>query len=306
LHKMSLMRFALFCVVAGSILLCQCRSDRSLDPELPALEEAYEESPGAETGIQLINKYLSIIPNHPDDRKLQLEFLGKGLEISREQQLFAQTGQFLTALIKADYNAKETPQRILDLAELMDQTLRKRQAAQALKMSFVEAFPNHPQTPELQSQIEGEYANATAYIDYLGTQIFDDSLNRFDQISATYYVDACEAFAMVLPGDEASIDHLYRAAEVARSLRTFGKAVEIYDWIYNDYTNNEKAPQALFLKAFTYDNDLGDYDAARVYYEEFLEMYPDHHFSDDTEFLLQNLGKSDEEILESLNAKSNQ
>ncbi|MEN0006956.1 MAG: tetratricopeptide repeat protein, partial [Bacteroidota bacterium] len=77
----------------------------------------------------------------------------------------------------------------------------------------------------------------------------------------------------------------------------------IYDQIYENYPDYEKAPQSLFLKAFTQDNDLKRPDEARKLYEEFLERYPEDDFADDTQFLLENLGKDDEEIIKSFQEK---
>ena len=73
----------------------------------------------------------------------------------------------------------------------------------------------------------------------------------------------------------------------------------IYDAIYTQYPQYEKAAQALFLKAFTYDNDLKDKGTAKALYEEFLQKFPNDDFADDTQFLLKNLGKNDEEIIKS-------
>ena len=62
----------------------------------------------------------------------------------------------------------------------------------------------------------------------------------------------------------------------------------------------------MFLKAFTYDNDLKKVEEARVLYNEFLKKYPNDEFADDTKFLLENLGKDDEEIINSFGKQQQQ
>ena len=58
------------------------------------------------------------------------------------------------------------------------------------------------------------------------------------------------------------------------------------------------------LSAFTLDNDLKRFEEARTLYEEFLERYPQNEFSDDARFLLENLGKDEEEIIRSFEKKN--
>ena len=42
---------------------------------------------------------------------------------------------------------------------------------------------------------------------------------------------------------------------------------------------------------------MKQYEKARGLYEEFVKNHPTDEFADDTQFLLANLGKSDEEII---------
>ena len=151
---------------------------------------------------------------------------------------------------------------------------------------------------------QGSSAQFNAKVMEMGQLIFNDSLQQIDLNMASQFVNACEQYAIALPNDEQSPTLLHKGGETARSIRNFDKALALYEKIEKDYPNNPKAPQALFLRAFTLDNDLKRYDEARVLYESFVEKYPEDDFADDTQFLLQNLGKSDEEIIESFNSNS--
>ncbi len=53
----------------------------------------------------------------------------------------------------------------------------------------------------------------------------------------------------------------------------------------------------MYLKAYVYENYLGDLEHAKMIYIEFLEKYPDNEFADDAEISIQNLGKSPEELI---------
>ncbi|MEN0006974.1 MAG: tetratricopeptide repeat protein [Bacteroidota bacterium] len=133
--------------------------------------------------------------------------------------------------------------------------------------------------------------------------MFNDSTGRIDLPKAAAFINATEAMANLRPDDPQTPVLLHQAGETARSTRDFQKAIAIYDQIYENYPDYEKAPQSLFLKAFTLDNDLKRPDEARKLYEEFLERYPEDDFADDTQFLLENLGKDDEEIIKSFQEK---
>ena len=108
------------------------------------------------------------------------------------------------------------------------------------------------------------------------------------------------------PNDTLAAMPLYRAAEVVRALNDPVQTALIYQRVYNSYPSFSKAPEALFMLGFTFDEDLGDLDKAETTYNDFLQKFPNHSFADDTQMLLENLGKSDEEILKELEKKAGQ
>ena len=124
-------------------------------------------------------------------------------------------------------------------------------------------------------------------------------------MAALEYIDACESYALILT-QKTGISRL--APQSRRNLPVtrvpIPRALGIYDWILSTYPNHPKTPQALFLKAFTYDSDLKDYDRARELYTEFLSTYPEDQFAPSATFLLENLGKDDEELLKTLEEKA--
>ena len=79
--------------------------------------------------------------------------------------------------------------------------------------------------------------------------------------------------------------------------------MSIYDWILEKYPNYEKAPTSLFLKGFIIENNIKDDVMAKEIYNKFLSDYPKHDLADDVQFLIDNLGKSDQEILEMIESK---
>lgn len=120
------------------------------------------------------------------------------------------------------------------------------------------------------------------------------------------FVKAAVALSDRNPADTLAADPLYKAAEVARGLNDSRQAADIYRKLYDRYPNYSKAPEALFMLAFTYDENLKDYDRARATYEEFLAKHPDHFFAKDAPLMIKNLGKTSEELLKELESQQEQ
>jgi tetratricopeptide (TPR) repeat protein len=99
---------------------------------------------------------------------------------------------------------------------------------------------------------------------------------------------------------EKRLDYLWKAGETARASRDFQTAESIFKELYENNKDTDLAAKSMFLHAFMCDEDLKDYEKARGIYQNFLTSYPDSDFNDDAQFLLDNLGKSDEEMLELL------
>ena len=130
--------------------------------------------------------------------------------------------------------------------------------------------------------------------------VSDPNTGILNEKESRDFVKVATALAEKFPDDTLAAMPLYRAGEVVRALNDPQRAAQIYEQVHNNYPSYSKAPEALFMLAFTYDEDLKQYDKARETYEKFLELYPDNIFAESTPMLLENLGKSQEEMLEML------
>lgn len=130
--------------------------------------------------------------------------------------------------------------------------------------------------------------------------VSDATTGALNPTASQEFVCLAEALSGKHPEDTTAALPLYRAAEVVRAMNNPAKAAEIYRRVYDQYPTFSKSPESLFMLAFTYDEDLKDFDAARTVYNDFLSKYPGHSFADDTEMLLRNLGKTSEEMLKEL------
>jgi len=100
------------------------------------------------------------------------------------------------------------------------------------------------------------------------------------------------------------LNYTWKSGETARGLKDYATAEQILSGIYDNHPDSEFASKALFLHAFMLDEDQNNINRARTLYTRFIESYPESDFVDDAEFLVSNLGKSDEEILKTLTEKA--
>ena len=243
-------------------------------------------------------QYLSMQPDAQDKKQL----LDRGLEIAEEHNLLPAKSTYLITLIRDYEGNKETPDRIFDLAMIM-KNAKKDAAANTLFHSFASNYKDHPKAKEAITYLTEEITDMDQYILAIGEKIFEDpDETGINKANSQFYVDACEAYALANPNSVASPDFLYRASEIARTLRTFPKALTLYDWIITKYPTYEKSPTVLFLKGFLLESQFNNIESARYSYQQFLDKYPQHDLADDVAFLLQNLGKSDEEIMKIIEA----
>ncbi len=134
------------------------------------------------------------------------------------------------------------------------------------------------------------------------TTKMDTSTFQLDSKIAKELVEKSEAYAATFPKDSSSADVLFRAADMARGARNFGKAIQLWGNVHDNFPNYARTPDALFLQAFTFENDLGDKETAKRYYEKFLQMYPQNPIAEQVKQLLSMLDKSPEEMIKAFQA----
>lgn len=137
----------------------------------------------------------------------------------------------------------------------------------------------------------------------LENALFSDDGNMSNMQKAMALTDEYIYFADQHPQDSMAPEYLFKAADIAMNVNKGELAVNLYDRILTNYPEFRKAPECLFLKAYVYENNLGDLEKAEIYYQEFIDKYPDNDFADDAEISIQNLGKSPEELIREFEEK---
>jgi tetratricopeptide (TPR) repeat protein len=108
------------------------------------------------------------------------------------------------------------------------------------------------------------------------------------------------------PSDSAAIAGLFEAARIADGLGKFEKAIELLGTYHDVSLNPEKRAESAFLVAFIYDAHLKDAKKATDYYNKVIQLYPASVWAEQAKDALHMVGKSDEELMEFLEQKSQQ
>lgn len=288
------------------IILNSCKNNTSDTLIEPSLSSAYELA-NSEPTNENIQSYFSavndFVAQHSKERSKIVPALNQASKFAIDQKMNSRAIGFLMPILKGDSEDPDRAKNLLTLTRLMVES-NKEHVAKVIYKAYRDSFPTAGVIGSYEKLIENDIPTSQAYVDTLFNTVFENpdeyGLNR---ANALKYVDVTEAFALANPHSSLTPAYLYKASEVARSIRTMPKALSIYDWILTDYENYEKYPTVMFLKGFVLENELNNSELAKTTYEEFLSKFPNHELASSVKFLIENLGKSDEEILKFIEEK---
>ena len=287
-------------IIGLMLILFACNQDtaKNTSPELIQLEKSVRETPNGENISALLAAYNAIIRDKETSRKELKEVLDKAYSVTLEQGWDKELIGFISTYLKEFPSSPGNEEKLAKLIELMKNRNQK-VTVQALSLSFTEAYPESSLVDSIRMGVDTSLTGTEQFLDQMAERVFVDAgESGLNVVNAREYVNACEAYALVLPGRKNAPRYLFNAAEISRTIKTFDKTLYLYDWIIDKYPKFEKAPTALFMKGFILENELNNKEKAIETYRAFLQEYPSHDLADDVQFLLDNIGKSNEEILE--------
>ena len=286
------------------LFLFACKGGNSAEEKaINEMSALYESNPSDSTAMAYISAMSKYVEKHGLDDSTSARYLLESARVSAAQNQVNQAlGYYKSYMI--EYQKRPDQSNILAEVIAVMEAQNKPELKQVLYKSFAERYPDDNRTPALLAKVERKDISVDSLLKEIGLKMFNDSIYRLDENMAHLYVDASEAAVMAQPELPDAPEYLHRAAETARTLRDIPKAINLYDWIIRYYPDHPRGATSLFLKAFTFDNDLKDFEKARVHYEEFLKKHPNNEFAESAQFLLDNLGKSEEELKQILEEKS--
>jgi len=126
---------------------------------------------------------------------------------------------------------------------------------------------------------------------------------KLNHVEALEVVKLYKQFADSFPKDETTPKYLFKGGEVSIGLGQYPLAVQFFERINKNYPDYTKAPDCIYLVGFVYDEYLNNEERAKDAYEKVIKEYPDHRFAQDARAAINNLGKSDEELIEMFKEK---
>ncbi|MDZ4679015.1 MAG: tetratricopeptide repeat protein [Saprospiraceae bacterium] len=296
---------ALFTFATCLSTLPGCRGTEAdqLVGRLEQLEKALAQNPDpalADSLVAVVQEWTALMPDDPARQADGTLRAAQALALTNRAAL-AQAR--LKYVLKQYRNTPQAPKAAFLLAALYKKELGSPATAFSIYQLFPEAFPGADQIAEAKSYLPENVPPLPERIDSMAVRIINPKTGQLDARIANDYIQTCELSALLLPKAPDAAKMLYKAGDVSRAAGAQDKALEYYEQTYTSFPDDERASEALFMHAFTLDNDLKRYEEAKVLYEAFLKKYPNDDFADDAQFLLKNLGKSEEDIFKALEGK---
>jgi len=282
------------------LLLVSCKNDKKQEEasSIEKLEQKVKTSPNENSLNELKKVYTDKLNDESLSKEEKESVLERAASYFDELGKPAYASSFMVKLIK-DFPGAKTQARLKSLISDFD-AKGASGVGKVMKMLYEKKYNDGAYN----NDISGVETDFDKLIKDIGESIFADleKTGKLNKKAAKDYVNNCEAYVLMNPDAKDSPEYLFKAAEVAHTIKSYNKTFDLYDWLLEKYPTYEKSPTALFLKGYVLDNELKKYDEAEKLYDEFLQKYPNSDLVDDVKTLKEFMGKSDEEILKAIEA----
>lgn len=121
-----------------------------------------------------------------------------------------------------------------------------------------------------------------------------------DREVATKAIGDFSSYASYCENDSLSPVFYLKAGQVAQAIGSFSQAQAMLNNCLNKYPQFRNKGAVLFLLAQLYDDSkmLNNEEKAREYYEQIIKEYPKTSYASDAAASIQNLGKTDEQLIQ--------
>ncbi len=292
------------CILWG---LMSCSSpEQKLQAEISEMETELDDTASGELAASLMGKYQTYVDTYSESNPDM-----SARYVYRQAGVYFRSGDMAKVMERISTIETKFPgssveaETMLFKANMYEETYGQPDKAKPIYEAFLEKFPNHERKAEAEFFFMPEDVKLKQRIADLEDELFgENAVPRPDVRQMNTLVGYYEKLGTDYPNFEDAAANLYKGGEVAQSAKNFFKAIELFDKVYTQYPAYEKAPQALFLQGFIYENDYRDLDKAKEKYKAFMKAHPQHELAKDVQFSLDNLGKTAEEILQMFEEKN--
>ncbi len=264
--------------------------------DIPTLEKNFIDANTAEAAQALLNAYEGYIEANPDDVDNNSSYLSKAANIHYAAKRYETAVDILRQALHNYPKADNAGELCLRLGNLYENELQDSTLARTVWQSMAQSYP----------AVEGaDLAAKTSELAPIGSrmnnmleQMTDPNTGKLRFPVANAYINSAELLATITPQLTEAPYYLFKSGEIANYLSMHERALNLYQRIEEDFPNYDKAGKSLFMRAFITEENLQDKEGARALYQEFINKYPSDDFVEHAQVLLENLDKTNEEILQ--------
>jgi hypothetical protein len=129
---------------------------------------------------------------------------------------------------------------------------------------------------------------------------------QLNDVTAGVAVTAYDNFVKMFPDDSLAPDFLFKAGEITTATKQYPQSLMYYQNITAKYPKYKLVDVSLYMQGVLLDNYLNDDAKAKIIYEEVIAKYPGSSYAMDAKAAINNLGKSDEQLIEEFKKKNGQ
>lgn len=299
------MKKIIFLLVPISLFLFSCGTDSPLPNEIVSLEKEVDKTPTPENIKKLTGEYIAYIKDHPEDEEWNGRLSYRAASRSLQGNNNSAAIRYLEDAVRAYPKSSATPNNLYLLAETYRNKFKQEALADRYYQALIEGFPNHEYAAKSKENIKKQKTLNERAVEARAALYADTSQVRLDPRKAKKLVDIYGLYTSILPNEANTPQYLYETYDIANSVRMYKDAAAASEKLYTEYPDFEKAPTAMFLTAFIYENHLRDLEKAEAIYKKFIAQYPNDSFAKDAQGALDNLGLPADQMLKNILEKAN-
>lgn len=151
-----------------------------------------------------------------------------------------------------------------------------------------------PATKEDRAQVELDS------IALMEDKVFGDSLELAELTLAYDLATRMALFSDSFPEHPKAGSMLFRSADLCQGLNQGSLSIKRFERFRRNFPKDSLVADALFMEGHVAETILSDTALAKRKYNEFIGMYPNHPFAPGARFSLDNMGKTEEEMIQDL------
>ena len=288
------MRAHLFIIALTGLIACGkpvSKEQKNLDAAL----EAYKANPSDSTSVAYASAYNAFTDLHGFSDPVVSRYMLEGARLSEARQKLNPALAWYESYFTRYQDSPDFPDHLVEAASLIE-AFGKPELSQVFYKSFIDRFPTHKGAASIKAKITDPSLSVDSSLQLVLNSIPKGANNELDPERIQLYIEMVEVSIFTNPNLPLGAEHLLKAAEIGRIVKLYPRSIKLYDWVIRFYPTSKYATSAIFLKGYITYFDLKNYEKANTLIKEYLAKDPYGQFELQANFMLDNPGKSEEDL----------